>query len=62
MTSWSFSCLSSWQVLFKHHDPLQFSLEQLKDFMAVSEAWFAASHAQHPDAKNAFFIWNCLAR
>ncbi len=25
------------QVLFKHHDPLSFSLEQLQDFLAVSQ-------------------------
>jgi hypothetical protein len=49
-------------TLFKAHDPLVFSLEQLSDFMSVSEAWFAASHKQHPDAKHAFLIWNCLAR
>ena len=50
------------QVLFKHHDPLVFSLDQLRDFLEVSAGWFAASHAAHPDAHHAFFLWNCLAR
>eukprot|EP00195_Chlamydomonas_chlamydogama_P000502 CAMPEP_0202919522 /NCGR_PEP_ID=MMETSP1392-20130828/76056_1 /ASSEMBLY_ACC=CAM_ASM_000868 /TAXON_ID=225041 /ORGANISM="Chlamydomonas chlamydogama, Strain SAG 11-48b" /LENGTH=480 /DNA_ID=CAMNT_0049612915 /DNA_START=177 /DNA_END=1620 /DNA_ORIENTATION=+ len=49
-------------VLFKHHDPLSFSLEQLADFMTVSDVWFQRSAQEHPDARHGFFIWNALAR
>ncbi|GAX74398.1 hypothetical protein CEUSTIGMA_g1846.t1 [Chlamydomonas eustigma] len=49
-------------VLFKHHDPLHFTEEQLKDFLIVSEEWYMKSHILHPDAAHAFLIWNCMAR
>ncbi|GLC62276.1 hypothetical protein PLESTB_001865100 [Pleodorina starrii] len=49
-------------VLFKHHDPLAFSREQLDDFLGVSADWFAAAAAAHPDAAHPFFIWNCGPR
>ncbi len=49
-------------VLFKHHDPLQFNEEQVAELLAASADWFAAAHAQHSDARHAFFIWNCLHR
>ncbi|EFJ45930.1 hypothetical protein VOLCADRAFT_93650 [Volvox carteri f. nagariensis] len=49
-------------VLFKHHDPLSFSREQLADFLAVSADWFAVAAAAHPDARHPFFIWNCGSR
>ena len=32
-------------VLFKHHDPLSFSLPQLSDLLNVSQSWFQAAAA-----------------
>ncbi|KXZ43867.1 hypothetical protein GPECTOR_78g55 [Gonium pectorale] len=49
-------------VLFKHHEPLAFTPEQLADFLSVSAGWFAAASAAHPDARHPFFIWNCGPR
>ncbi|KAG2422558.1 hypothetical protein HXX76_015938 [Chlamydomonas incerta] len=53
-------------VLFKHHDPLAFNRDQLYDFMAVSDGWFAAAAAAHGGggggALHPFFIWNCGPR
>lgn len=49
-------------VLFKHHDPLQFSLEQLDDFLSASHEWFERSAAAHPDGRHPFFLWNALPR
>ncbi|PNH05460.1 hypothetical protein TSOC_008285, partial [Tetrabaena socialis] len=49
-------------ILFKHHDPLAFSLQQLADFLAVSDRWLAAAAATHPAARHPFFLWNCGPR
>ena len=49
-------------VLFKHHDPLQFDLEQLHDLLAAAHEWLRRAAESHPDALHPLFIWNCLPR
>lgn len=49
-------------VLFKHHNPLQFTQEQLSDLLDASWLWFQASHKLNPHAREPFFLWNCLPR
>ncbi|PRW33028.1 hypothetical protein C2E21_8036 [Chlorella sorokiniana] len=59
-------------VLFKHHDPLQFNLEQLQDLVNVSQGWFqsAAEHEAERDAAiglprrtlHPLLVWNALPR
>jgi hypothetical protein len=49
-------------VLFKHHQPLQFSQEQLSDLLDASWLWFQASHKLQPMADQPFLLWNCLPR
>jgi galactose-1-phosphate uridylyltransferase len=49
-------------VLFKHHQPLQFSQEQLSDLLDASWLWFQASHKLQPLADQPFLLWNCLPR
>uniref|UniRef100_A0A383VL33 Galactose-1-phosphate uridyl transferase N-terminal domain-containing protein n=1 Tax=Tetradesmus obliquus TaxID=3088 RepID=A0A383VL33_TETOB len=49
-------------VLFKHHQPLQFSQEQLSDLLDASWLWFQASHQLQPAAGQPFLLWNCLPR
>jgi len=49
-------------VLFKHHDPVRFSLDQLADFFHASELWFKNSIQKDPTAVHPFFIWNCGPR
>ncbi len=54
-------------MLFKHHQPLEFSLPQLTDFLAVSDGWFqaaatTASTQQQQQNFYGFFIWNCGPR
>ncbi len=59
-------------ILFKHHDPLHFSLEQLQDLISVSQQWFdqaAAAEAANdaalglpPRELHPLFVWNCLPR
>ncbi|PSC76196.1 hypothetical protein C2E20_0078 [Micractinium conductrix] len=59
-------------ILFKHHDPLRFNLEQLQDLVNVSADWFdrAAAEAASADAAiglppralHPLWVWNCLPR
>ncbi|KAL4422818.1 hypothetical protein ABPG75_009015 [Micractinium tetrahymenae] len=59
-------------ILFKHHDPLRFSLEQFQNLVAVSQHWFersAAAEAAHdaalglpPRQLHPLLVWNCLPR
>lgn len=49
-------------VLFKHHQPLEFSQEALADMLDASWLWFQASHKLNPRAVEPFFLWNCLPR
>lgn len=59
-------------ILFKHHDPLHFSLEQVQDLLSVSQQWFeraAAAEAANdaalglpPRELHPLFVWNCLPR
>ena len=48
-------------VLFKHHQPLEFSLPQLADVLLCARSWFRAAHSAHPSAMHPFFLWNCGA-
>lgn len=50
-------------VLFKHHDPLQFSSGQLADLLRAGQLWFEACQRQHGGAPlHPFYLWNCLPR
>lgn len=59
-------------ILFKHHDPLAFSLEQLADLVDVSHAWFRRAAGEEaardaalglpPRTLHPLLVWNCLPR
>jgi len=51
-------------VLFKHHEPLQFSEPQLADLLCCGEQWALATAAAHADAAagSATLLWNALPR
>eukprot|EP00887_Chlorella_sp_A99_P007270 scaffold2.g7270.t1 len=55
-------------VLFKHHNPLEFSMEQLGDLLGVAHGWFeaaaeaAVAEGQAPAELHPLLVWNCLAR
>ncbi|KAK9844700.1 hypothetical protein WJX74_005673 [Apatococcus lobatus] len=49
-------------VLFKHHDPLAFSQQQLGELLDVSDTWVQRAGHAHPHAHHPFFLWNCLHR
>jgi len=47
-------------VIFNKHNPLEFSLEELSDYIDTAFQWFHKVF-QHDDTyKFPFFVWNCL--
>lgn len=49
-------------VIFNEHNPLEFSLEELSDYLITGFDWFRAVHEQDDSFKFPFFIWNCLSK
>lgn len=49
-------------VIFKTHNPLEFSFEEFSDYMETGFAWFQAVNRHSPQFRFPFFIWNCLPR
>ena len=49
-------------VIFNNFNPLQFSREQIIDYIDVGWEWAKRAQARQPQAKYFFFIWNCLWR
>lgn len=49
-------------VLFKHHQPLDFTQAQLSDLLLCAQGWFRAARRGQPSARHPFFLWNCGAR
>jgi len=47
-------------VIFKEHNPLQFSEESVRDYFQVALKWAKAAHNVDLDARYFFFWWNCL--
>jgi len=54
--------------VFKHHDPLEFSLDALCDLLDTSESWFKAcsvdytSKGEDPRVLRPLILWNCNVR
>ena len=49
-------------VIFNEFNPLQFSREQVIDYLDVSWEWAKRAQAEQPQAKYFFLAWNCLWR
>ncbi|KAK3240162.1 hypothetical protein CYMTET_49980 [Cymbomonas tetramitiformis] len=49
-------------LLFKHHDPLQFTSEQVSQLLSAADEWLQQAHAVRPDAQHPLLLWNCLPR
>jgi len=49
-------------VIFNTFNPIQFSREQVIDYIDVGWEWAKRAQARQPQAKYFFFIWNCLWR
>jgi hypothetical protein len=49
-------------IIFNEHNPLQFSREQVIDYIDTGCRWAQAAHSYDPEAKYFFFMWNCGGR
>jgi hypothetical protein len=47
-------------VIFDEHDPLEFTAEEVVDYIDTAWAWAQEAHEADPEAKYFFFMWNCL--
>lgn len=49
-------------IFFHQHNPLQFSLEELSDYIETGFEWFRKVHNYDKQFKFPFFLWNCLQK
>lgn len=49
-------------IFFKRHNPLEFSLEELSDYIDTGFKWFKKVHNYDKQFKYPFFLWNCLQK
>ena len=47
-------------LIFKKHNPLDFNLEELSDYLETAFSWFNRVHDYDENYKYPFLIWNCL--
>ncbi len=49
-------------IFFKKHDPLDFTLEELSDYIDTGFKWFKKVNSHDKQFKFPFFLWNCLPK
>ncbi len=49
-------------IIFKDHNPLEFSRGEIIDYLETGWKWAQKAHQLDPEAKYYFFLWNCLKR
>lgn len=49
-------------VVFDKRNPLDFTREEIADYLEVAERWAQTAHGLDAQAKYPFFLWNCLWR
>lgn len=49
-------------VVFDEHNPLDFTREQIADYIDTGMAWLEKAHETDQQAKYPFWLWNCLWR
>jgi len=47
-------------VIFKEHNPLKFSLSDVKDYLEIAEKWIKKGYKKYPERKYPYIMWNCL--
>lgn len=47
-------------IFYKRHNPLEFSLSELSDYLETAGNWFEQVFRQEPHYTHPFFVWNCL--
>jgi hypothetical protein len=49
-------------IVYDEHHPLQFSVDQVVDYLDTAQKWAQAAQTLDPEACYPFFLWNCLWR
>ena len=49
-------------VVFENYNPLEFSKDDIEDYLDVGLQWAEEAHRLDPGARYYFFLWNCLWR
>ncbi len=49
-------------IVFDEPHPLRFTRERIHDYIDTARRWADLAHAQDPEARYFFFLWNCLWR
>lgn len=49
-------------IVFKERNPLRFDRDMVRDYIETGQRWAERAHAQDPEARYYFFLWNCLWR
>lgn len=49
-------------VIFKDHNPLEFSKKEIIDYLDTGWRWAQEAHKFDPSARYYFFLWNCLKK
>ena len=49
-------------IIFDEHDPLDFGLEKVDDYVSVALEWLRRAQETDPEARYPFFMWNCIWR
>ncbi|MBM4240326.1 MAG: hypothetical protein FJ150_01385 [Euryarchaeota archaeon] len=47
-------------IFFRIHNPLEFSLKELSDYIETGFKWFERVYQHDKEYKYPFFLWNCL--
>jgi hypothetical protein len=49
-------------IIFKNHNPLEFSEKELQDYFKTAMKWFDKAYKSNRNAIYPFLLWNCLWR
>lgn len=49
-------------IIFDHHNPLEFTKNEIIDYLNTGWRWAKKAHKFDPQAKYYFFLWNCLKK
>jgi len=49
-------------LIFNRHNPLEFSQEEISDYIEVGFKWFERARKANKEFKYPFFMWNCLGK
>jgi hypothetical protein len=49
-------------IIFKKHNPLEFSDKELNDYFKTALVWFRKANKSNKDAVYPYLLWNCLWR